>query len=690
MLEEYDDPSTLKYSNEIADLNRRITIPEIRKSFKSTGKSTDNFNFHPKMFSHLGEKAMSTIETLFNLCLEKHIWVWNGAQVIFLRKAGKDSYSKPGSYRPICITAYIGKLLESIIAKRIETLILTTNQTDPYQEGFSRGRNTIRYLSRLHLEIEADKEKLLTTLCLFVDFEKAFDSIWKKGLMMKLHSLGIQGDIAKLINNFLFTREVTLNVNGTLGATRQSAEYGLPQGSALSPVLFKIYVMDLLTELQQNPNISILKFADDGTVKISAADSVTCLNDLNLVLDCLHGWSKKWRLKINCDRNKTEVICFNTAENDRDAIPKSFKLGDKEIYRVSETKVLGLIIDEDLNYNSHSKMILKSLYGRWATVCKYTNKHWGFNLQVMLYLLKTLFISKLSYAGHIWITKHNITEISSLWYHILKSIIGAVPNLKYNIAEIILGIPPILIQTKVNSIKHFLKTNNQPIQNDIYKLFLSTNYNAATKEPKIIHKKLKEVFDFLKWKINHYPTHFTIEDRVVVMNSYYNDFVNLSVKACTYTQMMMQKYTEEVLWFATVKTQFQLDGYPSSPLPSCDIIPFSTNTSREKEVQFMSLLYKNNLLNQFLYNISKVPSPLCSYCSIEEETAEHLLFKCSYIKEEIRLNVMAKYEAALNSRQLSPDIDSYTGFLSVCKNNEFVKSCIDVLNCIKLKVVFVL
>ena len=82
------------------------------------------------MFRHLGNRAKNMLEKLFNLCLAKQQWVWEAAEVIFLRKAGKDSYSKPGSYRPICLTSYIGKLLEGIIAMRIEQFIASKNHID--------------------------------------------------------------------------------------------------------------------------------------------------------------------------------------------------------------------------------------------------------------------------------------------------------------------------------------------------------------------------------------------------------------------------------------------------------------------------------------------------------------------------------------------------------------------------------
>ena len=488
--------------NEDNDLNKDITIPELQKAMKSTGKSFDNLNFHPSMFKHLGPKALTLLVKIFNTCLKKHIWIWEKAEVIFLRKTGKDSYAKPGSYRPICITSYVGKLFEAILTRRIEFYLLITEQTDPNQEGFSAAKNTIRYLNRLHLGIQADIEKNLSILCLFIDFEKAFDSVWKKGLLVKLNKLGIKGHIALLLNSFLFTRQVKINVNGKVGKTRKCADYGLPQGSVLSPVLFKIYVQDILEELYNCADLSIYKFADDGTVKISAVNSQICIQKLNHVLECLHSWTSKWRMKINTDRNKTEVICFITAENDKSLIPQSFLLGGEEIFKVSETKVLGLLIDENMTYKSHSKLVLKSLHQRWSSLCKFSNRHWGFHQRVMVYLLHALFISKYSYASHIWMTNENVKEIAQLWYHILKSVTGAVLNIGQNIAEFLLGIPPIKVQTQINSIKHFLKIVNKPVQHDQYKEFLHTTYDYENKMPtnRKLPLRLSKVNDFMTYE----------------------------------------------------------------------------------------------------------------------------------------------------------------------------------------------
>ena len=347
----YEDIKTEDFFTEYGNrtgLNAPISIKEIEKAIKKTAgkRSFDNHQMHPKMLHQFGEKAIKVIQRLFSMSLNKGKWVWNNAEVIFLKKDGKESYAVPGSYRPISITSYIGKLLEKIIAARIIHFLIRRNFHDPQQEGFTSGRNTIRYLNRLNMEINTDILDGKTVIGLFMDLEKAFDSVWKKGLIVKLAKLNIKGNILKLIDSFLTTRTVILNINGNKGEERNCEEYGLPQGSALSPLLFKIYMMDILEDLEDEEEIELYKFADDGTIKIASESTELCKQTLDKVINSLSKWTKSNRMIINCNPNKTEFICFNTAENDAN-IPDSIQITGKTVKRVKQTKVLGLVIDED-------------------------------------------------------------------------------------------------------------------------------------------------------------------------------------------------------------------------------------------------------------------------------------------------------------------------------------------------------
>ena len=73
--------------------------------------------------------------------------------------------------------------------------------------------------------------------------------------------------IFKVVYFFLFT-DICSNINGTVGPVRKSSDIGLPQDSALSPILFRIYIMNVAADLNNREDISILKFADDGTIKL--------------------------------------------------------------------------------------------------------------------------------------------------------------------------------------------------------------------------------------------------------------------------------------------------------------------------------------------------------------------------------------------------------------------------------------
>ena len=248
------------------------------------------------------------------------------------QKEGKDSYAAPGAYIPISLTSYIGKILNKILADRLNLYLLKIGLVDLSQEGFCKGRNTVRNLNKLTLSIN--------------DFEKAFDSTWKKGIITKLwHDVGVRGLYLRLIDSFLFSRTVSLLFNGHTGFARLCLEYGLPQRSALSLVIFRFYIHDLGESFVIKQCTDFYKFADDGTAKVSGVTLQYSLSTMQSVLDEIHKWTKKWRMVINCQKNKTEIICFNSPEGKP---PQSFKLGEDEIHTVTSSKVLGVILDNEM------------------------------------------------------------------------------------------------------------------------------------------------------------------------------------------------------------------------------------------------------------------------------------------------------------------------------------------------------
>ena len=303
-------------------LNARIETSDVVGAIskqKSGSKATDTYGIHPIMLKNLGYTSISLLATLFNKVLDSARWVWTDSMTSFIKKDGKSDYTLPGAYRPICISSYVGKLLERILERRLVLFSLGEGIMDDAQEGFLPHRNTTRYLYKMLASLHEIRRRKLTAMILLIDFEKAYDSVPVKCLLYKLHELGIRGKILQLIANFLSTRTTRLKVNDFIGAVHILALIGLPQGAVISPILFIIYVSDLLDHRRLPESLREraqgFKFADDGSVAAIGVNMLDCWSTMKAICNHISSWCKRWRLVVNCNPNKTEVLpLFSTEE----------------------------------------------------------------------------------------------------------------------------------------------------------------------------------------------------------------------------------------------------------------------------------------------------------------------------------------------------------------------------------------
>ena len=487
-------------------------------------------------------------------------------------------------------------------------------------------------MHRLTAGIKGDVTKRLTVLCLFLDFEKAFDSVWKKGLVVKLWNVGVHGCFLGLIDSFLFNKQVQLLINGFIGPIRNCLDIGLPQGAALSPVLFKFYVYDIdVICYLYSKNLEFYKFADDGSIKVTGETLEECLYYLNLVLGSISDWTSKWRLVVNCNTNKTEVICFS-AEN-YDDVPTSFRLGQNTIQLVESSKVLGVFLDRKLNFKEHSNFVYNNMMYKWITVCRSCNRNWGLCHLVIARLTKSVLLSSVFYGCSIWMTDANILKIDRLWCKIAKTAVGAIFNVNQSVLEVIMGIPPLQVQKHIITMKHYLKAVTADRDSDNYLCFIMEECRSSNSG---VISIIKDVFKFLAWKMELEPDNFSESDRLVVLGRHYENFDTLSSSCCFYSKYHMNHYTEN-LWQSSLQNRLQQMGERRAPVVTTRPIPLPLGTNRKTEVLVLSLFYKQNLLNSFLYLSQRIKckSPLCK-CLEEEQTAHHILVSCKLIDIELR------------------------------------------------------
>ena len=165
---------------------------------------------------------------------------------------------------------------------------------------------------------------------------------------MKMHKLGIRGTVWSWIADFLSDRTARCYLKGSHG-TEFFTFVGLPQGSVISLILFIIFLQDILKDI----SCSKVKFADDGTIWATGADPTYLANIIEEAIHKLLLCTLKWRMKISLD--KTEICLFSRSNLDVEGSSLTVQLNGEDIPYNSNPKILGLHLDESLNFQTHIK-----------------------------------------------------------------------------------------------------------------------------------------------------------------------------------------------------------------------------------------------------------------------------------------------------------------------------------------------
>ena len=163
----------------------------------------------------------------------------------------KGDNSDPKNYRPVTLLSCIGKLFTSIINERLNDYSREVNLILENQAGFRKNFGTVDHIFTFHCILEIFKKLKKPLYCAFIDFEKAFDTVWRIGLWNKvLVNCNIDGKCFKIIKNMYQGIKAKIKVNGALSDSFP-CQIGVRQGENLSPFLFSIYLNDLESFLSE-------------------------------------------------------------------------------------------------------------------------------------------------------------------------------------------------------------------------------------------------------------------------------------------------------------------------------------------------------------------------------------------------------------------------------------------------------
>ena len=214
-----------------------------------------------------------------------------------LPKPQKDK-KKAENYRPISHTNCIAKVCKTFVKNLILDHCDANKVFGPQQSAYRANRCTTDNLHVLtqHISEAYQWSDMVGLVCL--DVEKAFDAVWRLGLIDKLIKIRKQKKIIKLLNSFLSQRNVYVKIKNTR-SEKFSPTAGVPQDSVVAPILFLIYV----SNISETP-AEISQFADDFALFFRSKSSQLIQTKLQASLNTLINWCDKLKMKINPAKTK--------------------------------------------------------------------------------------------------------------------------------------------------------------------------------------------------------------------------------------------------------------------------------------------------------------------------------------------------------------------------------------------------
>ena len=219
---------------------------------------------------------------LFNRSLEKV--TWKDANVSPIYK--KDDKSLPSNCRPISLLSSIGKAMERCVHKHLYNYAIDNDLITPLKSGFKHGDSAnFQLIHTYHSFCEAvDSGKEVRAV--FCDVSKAFDRVWHRGLLYKQSCIGCSNPVVKWFSSYLSGRRKRVVINGE-SSDWSPIRGGVPQGSILSPLLFFIYINDIVKDIGSE----IRLFADDTSLYIVVDSPETAAGIINTDLSMMNNWA---------------------------------------------------------------------------------------------------------------------------------------------------------------------------------------------------------------------------------------------------------------------------------------------------------------------------------------------------------------------------------------------------------------
>ena len=563
-----------------------ITVDEVETTLKSlqTGKAAGPDSISNKLLKELAQPLSFPLTDLFNYSLAqgKVPDLWKQANVTPIYK--KDDPSDVSNYRPISLLNTLGKVLEKIVHKHVFNFFRDYNIITSFQSGFIPGDSTVNQLTDIYNTFCKALDEGKEVRAIFCDISKAFDRVWHKGLLFKLNSVGICGSLLSWFTDYLDSRKQRVVLPG-VNSNWSSLKSGVPQGSILGPLLFLLYINDIV----ENINSSIRLFADDTSLYIIVDDPIEAASQLNSDIEKVHEWATKWLVTFN--PTKSESIIFSRKRNK--PLHPPIVMDQKQINEVSSHKHLGVFLSNDCTWHEHMEYIKSKAWKRINVMRKLKFILDRRSLQT-IYL--TFIRPLLEYANVVWdnCTLYEVNELEKIQYEAARIVTGTTKLVSINSLLLETGWETLASRRKKHKLQLFFK-----MQNGLCPEYLSSLVPL-------------NVGDTSTYRLRNTTHLHTIRTNSQL---YYKSFIPSVIREWNELPLETRNSTSILAFKRKLNSNLN-----APPKYFCD-------GKRLGQIYHARLRTNCSSLNHHLFTKNIVDSPLCTCGSVED--THHFLFSCN-------------------------------------------------------------
>ena len=441
-----------KIQSNAAALNEEFKIQELETALKKLKKrkSPGPDKIHNEMLQHLGENGKRMLLNIINKTwMEGQLpRAWKNAHVVPILKTDKDPQI-PKSYRPISLTSCTGKVAERMVNRRLYWFLEENKLLCEEQAGFRAASRTEDQLFTLCQKIQDGFQDGKHTTAVFVDLQQAYDRVWRKGLLLKMQRLGINGKLYRWIKNFLTERTIQTKIDNTLSA-HQTLEEGIPQGSALSCTLFLVFINDLAKEITSSKAL----YADDLVLWKTHKYARQSARFLNQDMERISKYCKTWKITINASKTAYSTFTLSPKVNKQNL---NIRLESHQLTKEENPTYLGVQLDSRMTFKKYISNLKKKATKRLLLLKRLASSTWGSDMDT----LRTLYIgyirSILDYNQCLQVACSKTTqhELDKVQNHALRFICGGMKSTPTATCEIHTAIEPLGLRREKAALEMF-------------------------------------------------------------------------------------------------------------------------------------------------------------------------------------------------------------------------------------------